>query len=137
MSCVCVCVWEWKWLHPGLLLGGGVLGACLPCTDKVAFRLDDAPALDNDGVTQDPLQPPVGDTQVLCSLLQRLFEGGCWHQLWGEHTEQREERFELKQVHVNSAVDTMQSTYKLDTLIQQLTSTTMHYLISFWKRIQG
>lgn len=60
-----------------------VLGACLLRTDKVALRLDDASALDDDVVAQDPLQPPVSDAQVLSSLSHRLLEGACRYQLWG------------------------------------------------------
>lgn len=61
----------------------GVLRACFPCTDKVALSLDNAPALDDDGVAKDPLQPPVSNVQVLRSLSQRLLESGCCHQLCG------------------------------------------------------
>lgn len=68
----------------------GVLGVRLPRTDKVALSLDDAPALDNNGVAQDPLQPPVSDVQLLRSLLHRLLECSCWHQLCGwKHEAQR------------------------------------------------
>lgn len=58
------------------LLSWGVLGARLPRTDKVALSLDDAPALDNNGVAQDPLQPPVSHVHVLRSLLHRVLECG-------------------------------------------------------------
>lgn len=76
-----------KWLRPcifffSLLLPGWVLGARLPGTDKVALRLYNAPALDNNGVTQDPLKPPVSDAQVPRALLHRLLECNCRHQLW-------------------------------------------------------
>lgn len=60
-----------------LLLWWAVLGAGLPCADEVALSLDDAPALDNNGVAQDPLQPPVSHVQVLRSHLHRLLECGC------------------------------------------------------------
>ena len=63
------------------LLWWGVLGARLLRTDKVAFSLDDAPALDNNGVAQDPLESPVSNFQVVCSLLYCLLECGCRHQL--------------------------------------------------------
>lgn len=53
-----------------------VLGACLPCTDKVALSLDDAPALDNNRVAQDPLQPPVSHVHILRPLLHCLLECG-------------------------------------------------------------
>lgn len=52
----------------------GVLRARLPCADQVALSLDDASALHDDGVAQDPLQPPVRRDGVLRALLHRLLE---------------------------------------------------------------
>lgn len=60
---------------------GGVLRAGLPCADQIALSLDDAPALHDDGVTEDPLQPPVSRDGVLRALLHRLLECGSWYQL--------------------------------------------------------
>lgn len=51
-----------------------MLRARLPCADQIAFSLDDAPALHDDGVTEDPLQPPVSCDGVLRALLHRLLE---------------------------------------------------------------
>lgn len=64
-------------LSPFLRLWWYVLRARPSGTDKVAFRLDDAPALDNNRVAQDPLHLPVGNVQILCSLLHGFLEGGC------------------------------------------------------------
>lgn len=76
-----------KWLHPAL---SSLLGACLLCTDEVALRLDDAPALDNNVVAQDPLQPPVTDVQVLRSRPHRLLKRVCRYQLWKKRNQCKE-----------------------------------------------
>lgn len=90
----CVCVSMKKggngFIHVSSSLVRCALGARLPCTDEVALGLDNAPALNNDGVAQHPLQPPVCDVQVLRSLLHRLLECGCWHQLCGNMTPKEE-----------------------------------------------
>lgn len=53
----------------------------LPGAEQVAHGLDDAAALDDDGIAQEPLQPPVIRGDVLRSLLHGLPEGGRWYQL--------------------------------------------------------
>lgn len=59
----------------------GVLRARLPRADQIALSLDDAPALHDDGVTEDPLQPPVSRDGALRALLHRLLERGRRYQL--------------------------------------------------------
>lgn len=57
----------------------GVLGLHPLCADEVALGLENAAALDDDGVAEDPLQPPVGDALVLRSVPHGLQEGFCRH----------------------------------------------------------
>lgn len=59
----------------------GVLRARLPRADQIALSLDDAPALHDDGVAEDPLQPPVSRDGALRALLHRLLERGGRYQL--------------------------------------------------------
>lgn len=51
-----------------------MLFRALPCVNKVSFGFDDASALDNDGVAQDPLEPPVCHLQVPAALLHGLLK---------------------------------------------------------------
>lgn len=78
-----------KWLHPWLffLLFFWVLGVHPLRTDKVAFGFENAPALDDDGVAEDPLQPPAAEALVPRSLPHGLQEGLCRHQLCKKNPE--------------------------------------------------
>lgn len=51
-----------------------MLFGALPCMYDVSFGFDDATALDDDGVAQDPLEPPVCHLQVLAALLHGLLK---------------------------------------------------------------
>lgn len=55
--------------------------AALFSMNNVAFCFYDASALDDDGVTQDPLQPPVGHLQVLTAPLYCFLEACSTDQL--------------------------------------------------------
>lgn len=56
-----------------------VLFGAFPCMNEVSLGFDDASALDDDGVAQDPLEPPVCYLQVLAALLHGLLKS-CWTQ---------------------------------------------------------
>lgn len=51
-----------------------VLFGALPCMNEVSFGFDDASALDDDGIAQDPLEPPVCHLQVLAAILYGLLK---------------------------------------------------------------
>lgn len=51
-----------------------MLFGALACMNEVSLGFDDASALDNDGVAQDPVEQPVCHLQVLVALLHGLLK---------------------------------------------------------------